>query len=142
MAKAAIDRLELDRDDVDVLASDVMVPQVGQGALAVECRADAADLVELLSSIEHGPTRRELDAERGFLLELGGDCDLPAGASATVQPDGSLRLRGVLAAADESQLERVDVDSSEVVSGGGDVELGREAARRLMAALGRAGRRS
>ena len=52
------------------------IPQVGQGALAVECRAGAADaaMAELVAEIEHGPSRRAVDAERAFLAELGGDC--------------------------------------------------------------------
>ena len=137
VAKAAIDRLELDlgadRIEVDVLDPDVVIPQVGQGALAVECRADADDLVALLAAIEHGPTRRQLDAERGFLLELGGDCDLPAGANAVTQPDGTLRLTAMLSSTDERQLERTVVGSTDVAAGSGDAELGREAARRLAA---------
>ena len=63
-----------------------MLPQVGQGALAVECRADDPAALALLAAIEHEPSRRRVDAERAFLAELGGDCDLPAGAHAVVRP--------------------------------------------------------
>jgi hydroxymethylbilane synthase len=137
MAKAAVDRLELDLETLDVLDADVMVPQVGQGALAVECRSDRPDLVQLLAAIEHPSTRRELDAERGFLLELGGDCDLPAGANAITRPDGGIELTAVLSSADELRLERVTVDDrSSTVTTDDDAEsLGRAAARQLTALL-------
>lgn len=133
MAKAAVDRLQLDLDLLDVLDAEVMVPQVGQGALAVECRSDRADVAELLAAIEHEPTRRELDAERGFLLELGGDCDLPAGANAIATADGGLTLTAVLSSADEQRLERVTIARPPVGgSEDGDAEsLGRAAARQL-----------
>ena len=47
----------------------------------------------LLAAIEHGPSRRAVDAERAFLAELGGDCDLPAGAHAVVDDDGTVDAR-------------------------------------------------
>ena len=54
----------------------------------------------LLAAIEHGPSRRRVDAERAFLAELGGDCDLPAGAHATIVERDELRLVAVLAGDD------------------------------------------
>ncbi len=88
MAAAALDRLGLvgelaARDLVhEVLDPSSMIPQVAQGALAVECRADDDELLALLALVDHEPSRRAVDAERAFLAELGGDCDLPAGAFA------------------------------------------------------------
>jgi hydroxymethylbilane synthase len=78
----------------------VVVPQVAQGALAVECRAGDEATRTLLAALDHGPSRLAVDAERAFLVELGGDCTLPAGAHAEVLDDGRLRLRAALAAAD------------------------------------------
>ena len=101
MAAAAVERLELDLGDrvVEMLEPAVMLPQVAQGALAVECRTDDAVARELLAAIEHGPSRVAVDAERAFLAELGGDCDLPAGAFATVDGD-VLAIEGLLASMD------------------------------------------
>jgi hydroxymethylbilane synthase len=88
-----------------VLEPDVMVPQVAQGTLAVECRTDDDVTRTLLASLDHAPTRRTFEAERSFLAALGGDCYLPAGAyarldGATVEmealvasPDGHVVLR-------------------------------------------------
>lgn len=97
MAKAALDRLERHPDVVDVLDPEVVVPQVGQGALAVECRADDDEARALLAGLDHADTRLAVTAERAFLERLGGDCDLPAGAHATVGDDGTVTLTGVLA---------------------------------------------
>jgi hydroxymethylbilane synthase len=100
VAAVAFERLGWADRLTEVLDAAVMVPQVGQGALAVECRADDEPLLHLLAAIEHEPSRRAVDAERGFLAELGGDCDLPAGAHATVAADGTVHLDALLASPD------------------------------------------
>lgn len=100
MAAAALERLGLADRAAEVLEPSVMLPQVGQGALAIEARDGDTAVLEALAAIEHRPSRVAVDAERGFLAELGGDCDLPAGAHATVAGDGSLVLEGLLASLD------------------------------------------
>ena len=72
---------------VDVLDPMTFITQVGQGTIAVECRSDDEATKQLLSTISHSPTRICLEAERGFLQALGGDCNLPAGAYATLSED-------------------------------------------------------
>jgi hydroxymethylbilane synthase len=98
VAAAALDRLGRSDAAAEVLDPAVVLPQVGQGALAVEC-TDGGEVHERLRAIDHGPSHRALDAERGFLVELGGDCDLPAGALAEVDGDG-VRVEGLLASLD------------------------------------------
>jgi hydroxymethylbilane synthase len=88
VAAVALERLGLADHLADVLGVDRLVPQVGQGALAVEVRADDEATSALVAAIEHGPSRRRVDAERAFLAELGGDCDLPAGAHAVLDGGG------------------------------------------------------
>jgi hydroxymethylbilane synthase len=105
VAAAALQRLGLENRAAEVLSAERLVPQVGQGALAVECRADDERARELLGGIEHAASRRAVDAERGFLAELGGDCDLPAGAHATVDGD-RVRVDGVIASLDGRVLLR------------------------------------
>ncbi len=126
MAKAALDRLELAPEIVDVLAVDVMLPQVGQGALAIECRAGDAPTTRALQAIEHGEARRVLDAERAFLDELGGDCDLPAGAHAVLH-GADVELHGMLASRDGRTVLREHARGAD-----GDA-LGRAVARALVA---------
>lgn len=71
----------------NVLDAATFIPQVGQGTIAVECRSDDEATKQLLASIDHSPTRICLEAERGFLQALGGDCNLPAGAYAVLSDD-------------------------------------------------------
>jgi hydroxymethylbilane synthase len=122
VAAVALQRLQLADHLAEILSPDEMVPQVGQGALGIECRADDEVVQGMLAAIEHEPSRRRVDAERAFLVELGGDCDLPAGAHATfvdgqgdVAPSGALRLSAFLATdgtatADVVRARRLDED--------------------------------
>jgi hydroxymethylbilane synthase len=108
LACAGLDRLGLGDHIAERLSTETMLPQVGQAALAVECRWDDHDLRPLVERIEHGPTRGCVDAERGFLAELGGDCSLPAAAHAKLAGDG-LRVEGLVASPDGRRLLRDQV---------------------------------
>ena len=125
MAAAALDRLEIDPATVDRLDPVIMVPQVAQGALAIECRRDDADTIAVLRTVEHAESRRVVDAERAFLGELGGDCDLPAGAHAVIVDD-EVELVGMLSSLDGRILIR------ERRRGGDGQQLGRVVARHLL----------
>ena len=70
-----------------IFSPDQMVPQVGQGALALECRVDDAYTIAALQQIEDPISRLAVDAERAFLSELGGGCEQPVGAYATIVGD-------------------------------------------------------
>jgi hydroxymethylbilane synthase len=132
MALAAVDRLGIDLSTTphEVLSPATMLPQVAQGALAVECRRDDDVTVELLGAIEHPSSRRAVDAERGFLSELGGDCDLPAAAHATLDVDDGLTVEGLVASLDGHVVLRH-------VDHGSDAEvIGRDVARHLLTAAG------
>lgn len=83
MAVAALEVLGLTERIAEAFAPEVMVPQVGQGAVAVECRADDETVLEALRRIDHGPTRRDVGIERAFLAEIGSGCSLPVGAHVT-----------------------------------------------------------
>ena len=121
VAAAALDRLAWGDRIAERLAVDVVLPQVGQAALAVECRADDAGVRTALAAIEDGPSRRAVDAERGFLAELGGDCSLPAAAYAVVAgpgADAALTVRGLLATVDGATVVRHEVSGA---AGDGEV---------------------
>lgn len=106
VAAVALERLGFADRLTEVLETSTMTPQVAQGALAVECRRDDPDLFARLAAIEHAPSRRRIDAERAFLRELGGDCTLPAGAHATIGPDGTMTVTGLIASGDGSVVLR------------------------------------
>lgn len=105
VAATALDRLGLADEIAERLPTDLMLPQVAQAALALECRDDDEDLLTLLASIEDADARRCVDAERSFLAALGGDCSLPAAAHATLTA-GTLSIEGRIAAVDGSRILR------------------------------------
>lgn len=87
LAEVEGDNLNLEVEGIgiaNVLDAATFIPQVGQGTIAVECRSDDEAMRRLLAKINHSPTRICLEAERGFLQALGGDCNLPAGAYAAL----------------------------------------------------------
>jgi hydroxymethylbilane synthase len=86
VAVAALRRLGLDPEPMEVLGTEVMLPQVGQGAIAVECRSDDEVVLALAGAADDAATRAALEAERAFLAALGGGCSLPVAAYAKVVP--------------------------------------------------------
>ena len=104
-----------------------MVPQIGQGAMAIECRVGDHATREALALLEHAVSRRAVDSERAFLAHLGGGCELPVGAHAVVNAHGVITITGVIASLDGRQLFR------ETMSGD-DVEIGAKLAASLLAA--------
>ncbi len=131
VAAVALERLGLSDRITEVIDAEVLVPQAGQGALAVECRSDDEATRQWLARIEHPASRRCVDAERAFLAELGGDCELPAGAHATIGPDGRLHLAAVLAPRPGGLLVRHEAEGVDPVA------LGRDTGRHLKAAAHR-----
>ncbi len=133
IAKAALDRLGYEDKAAQVLSTGEMLPQVGQGALALECRTgdDPFDshLRMVLSELEHPESRKAVDAERAFLGTLGGGCDLPVGAHADTTDDGSLRLRAMLASHDGCIMLRHEAVAHSDQS---PSDLGGTLARRLL----------
>lgn len=126
VAAAALERLGRSPTVVDLVPTELMVPQVGQATLAVECRADDVDLVATLARLDHNSSRVALTAERAFLERLGGDCDLPAGAHALVGQDGEISITAVLDAGGPTM--------SRTTSRGGDARVvGLDVADRLLA---------
>jgi hydroxymethylbilane synthase len=125
----ALDRLGLGDRVSEALPPWLVIPQVGQGALAVQCRPERA-VLEMLAAVEHETSRRAVDAERAFLAELGGDCHLAAGAYAIVGATGEIELAAVLASLDGHVVLR------HRISGTDPIEVGSDAARHLLDAAG------
>ena len=106
VAMAALERLELTDRAAEVLEPSVMLPQVAQGALAIECRAGDTETATRLAALDDPAARRAVEAERAFLRRLGGGCDLPCGALAEVGPDASITLEVLLATLDGKTVLR------------------------------------
>jgi hydroxymethylbilane synthase len=126
LAAAALDRLGLGDRIAERLDPSVVLPQVAQGALAVECRADDEETRELLAGIDDPGVRTAVTAERAYLGALGGGCNLPCGALAETGPAGTVSLEALLASLDGRITLRVRVDGDDPVA------VGVEAARRLV----------
>ena len=129
MAAAALERLGISLNDrvVQILEPSQMLPQVAQGALVIECRGDDTTTRSLLAELDHRPSRLCVDAERAFLAELGGDCDLPVGAFAVLHGD-DIVIEALIAAPDGSRMLR---DTRRCSSTEGEV-TGRALARFLL----------
>jgi hydroxymethylbilane synthase len=125
VAAVALERLGLADHIAEHLPVEVVLPQIAQGALAVECREDDIALRDALGAIEDRDARRCVDAERSFLAELGGDCSLPAAAYAVVTRTGALSLEARLASVDGRTLLRHVVE-------GAEASIGAAAARHLL----------
>jgi hydroxymethylbilane synthase len=133
MAGAALARLGLSPEPMEVLGPDVMLPQVAQGALAIECRADDDAQLELLGPLNDRAARQAVDAERAFLATVGGACDLPVAGYATATDDGELHLEGLLASPDGSALVRYGSTGRPEMA----TDLGRDVAEMVLAGGGR-----
>jgi hydroxymethylbilane synthase len=96
LAAAGLERLGLMDRATQVFSLREMLPAVGQGVMAVQCRADDAELIAYLASVDDADTRIAVTAERAFLAALGAGCRLPVGAYATVDGE-SMRLDALLA---------------------------------------------
>lgn len=126
VALAALRRLGLEDRADEVLEPALMLPQVAQGALAVECRADDGAMAARLAAIDDPLSHRAVTAERAFLACLGGGCDLPVGALAHVEPGGAISIEGLLADADGRMVLRA------TRSGTDPVAVGEELAEHLL----------
>lgn len=109
LAGAGLTRLGLDSHVTEWLSLDVMLPAPGQGALAVQCRADDATTLELLSALEDVSTRKCVTAERAFLQGLGGGCAVPVAAYAEVVSEQSsvISLTGLVISEDGKKVVKV-----------------------------------
>jgi hydroxymethylbilane synthase len=126
VALAALERLGLADRATEVLEPAAMLPQVAQGALAVECRAGDTDATGHLAAIDDPAARRAVEAERAFLHELGGGCDLPCGALAEARPDGLVAIEVLLATVDGKTVLRARHEGTDPRA------VGAEAARILL----------
>ncbi|MGH7438857.1 MAG: hydroxymethylbilane synthase [Polyangiaceae bacterium] len=107
LARAGLLRLGLENRATEVLSREVSLPAVGQGALALECRADDASTRALLALLHDDETATCVAAERAVLAALGGDCNTPMGAQGE-RVGELLRLRAFVAKPDGSTFRSVD----------------------------------
>ncbi|GAB4453856.1 MAG: hydroxymethylbilane synthase [Anaerolineales bacterium] len=129
LAGAGLTRLGLDNHVTEWLSLEVMLPAPGQGALAVQCRADDAATLEILSALEDEATRKAVTAERTFLQGLGGGCAVPvaAYAEAASDPAPAIKLTGLVISEDGKNVVKVTGQDTDALRLGN--ELAQQAIR-------------
>ena len=111
LARAGLERLGLDAPHT-VIPTDVILPAVGQGALAVATRRDDPVGVSIREALNHRPTERAVLAERAMLRALDGGCRVPVGTSSTIE--GSVvRLTGLVISPDGALVYRGEAEGDE-----------------------------
>jgi len=103
LAVAGLQRLGMGDRIHQILPPEVSLHAVGQGALGIECRTGDSEILSLLKALEHTPTAQRCYAERAFLRELEGGCQVPIGVNTFLNGD-QLTLTGVVASLDGQRL--------------------------------------
>ena len=111
LAAAGLKRLGFGARIASLLDPEESLPAVGQGALALECRADRADVIEALADFADRDTALATTAERAFSRALSGSCHTPLAAHAVIR-HGELWLRGLLASRDGSEILRGEASAA------------------------------
>jgi hydroxymethylbilane synthase len=124
LARAGVERLGLDAPRT-VIPPDVMLPAVGQGALAVAARENSPLRETVREALNHSPTERAVQAERSLLRTLEGGCCVPVGALAVAR-DEYVRLRGIVTSPDGVLVYRGDARGCD------PAEVGERLARDLL----------
>ncbi|MGD1908274.1 MAG: hydroxymethylbilane synthase [Leptolyngbyaceae cyanobacterium] len=111
LAVAGLERLGMGDRVHQILSSEISLHAVGQGALGIECREGDDDILAVLKVLEHTPTAYRCLAERAFLRELEGGCQVPIGVNTLIEAD-TLTLTGIVASLDGQTLIKNQVDGA------------------------------
>ncbi|MFF0088038.1 hydroxymethylbilane synthase [Streptomyces canus] len=137
LAAAGLTRIGRIDEVTDFLSVDTVLPAPGQGALAIECTADNADLIAALGELDDPFTRVAVTAERSLLAALEAGCSAPVGALADLLADGQIvkemRLRGVVGTTDGSRTVQLSTTGPVPETYDQAMALGRELAAEMLA---------
>lgn len=149
LAAAGLNRIGRSEEVTDFLSVDTVLPAPGQGALAIECTADNADLIAALAELDDPLTRAAVTAERSLLAALEAGCSAPVGALADLPPLSAplergdpkadeqivkeMRLRGVVGTTDGTALVQLSTTGPVPQTHDQAVALGRDLADRMLA---------
>ncbi|MEU9050322.1 MULTISPECIES: hydroxymethylbilane synthase [unclassified Streptomyces] len=137
LAAAGLQRIGRIDEVTDFLSVDTVLPAPGQGALAIECTADNADLIAALGELDDPFTRVAVTAERSLLAALEAGCSAPVGALADLLADGQIvkemRLRGVVGTTDGTRMVQLSTTGPVPETHDQALALGRELASEMLA---------
>ena len=128
LAAAGLERLGHGDRIKAIIPSDVCLPAVGQGALAIECRTDDAEVRQMLDFLNDQPTVYATAAERAFLGLLEGGCQVPIGVHADVNGE-QIKIEAIIAALDGSTVLRDTIKGAAVDA----VALGQKLGKKMLA---------
>jgi hydroxymethylbilane synthase len=103
LAAAGLQRLDFGDRIHQLIPAELSLHAVGQGALGIECRTEDPEILSLLQALQHQPTANRCYAERAFLRELEGGCQVPIGVNTTIDGD-NLTLVGMVSSLDGQRL--------------------------------------
>ncbi|MEU9988872.1 hydroxymethylbilane synthase [Streptomyces sp. NPDC007971] len=137
LAAAGLNRIGRSDEVTDFLSVDTVLPAPGQGALAIECAADHADLIAALGELDDPFTRAAVTAERSLLAALEAGCSAPVGALADLLADGQIvkemRLRGVVGTTDGTRMVQLSTTGPVPQTHEQAMALGRDLATEMLA---------
>ncbi|WP_232695632.1 hydroxymethylbilane synthase [Brevibacillus daliensis] len=121
LAAAGLKRVDWKGTITQVLDPAVSLPAVGQGALAIECRADDTETLALLAEIDDVATRLAVEAERTFLSKMEGSCQVPIGAYAVVlsdeeSTDATITMTGMVGSPDGKEMHKMTLTGTDPVA--------------------------
>jgi hydroxymethylbilane synthase len=126
LAAAGLKRMGWSEDVVtEFLDPEICLPAVGQGALAIECRKDDQELLDQLAKLTSESTDRTVRAERAFLTEMEGGCQVPIAGYASLTDEGEVALTGLVASPDGKVIYK------ELIKGTDPEQVGKTAAAAL-----------
>jgi len=103
LAAAGLKRLGFESRIHQIIPSEISLHAVGQGALGIECKSDDKKVLEIINVLEDKPTSQRCLAERAFLRELEGGCQVPIGVNSNID-NGTIYLTGMVASLDGERL--------------------------------------
>ncbi len=109
IAAAGLLRLHLEEKITQFLSKDVILPAAGQGALGIEIREDDQEISKIVVNLNDDDSNLAITAERAFLEELGGGCQVPAGVFGWLEGD-ILKLEGMVAKLDGQKIARAQIE--------------------------------
>ncbi|HEY3423178.1 MAG TPA: hydroxymethylbilane synthase [Negativicutes bacterium] len=132
LAVAGLKRLNWADQITQILPHDICLPAVGQGALAIEARSNDAEVMAMLEFLDHQATRWAVTAERAFLHEVEGGCQVPIGVYSTVE-NKILKLEAAILTVDGTRMVRKTICGEPLEAR----EMGQVLARHMLSIGGR-----
>lgn len=122
LAVAGLKRLGFGERIQEIISPEISLHAVGQGALGIECRSNDPDILGIVKTLEHYPTAQRCLAERAFLRELEGGCQVPIGVNTQIDGD-ELTLTGLVASLDGQKLVKNEITGPITTAEGLGIQL-------------------